>query len=99
MTRRIESLTTPPKIDPETMIYPGHTREERVLLRGLHAGLAHLEASYVDDDEYESLLILWSEVTGTRFRDTLPTMAIDGVPVTGATTRVSSTLMPYDRPR
>ena len=82
----IRSVTTPPKIDPDE-IFNRFDGIAKGLLIGLHAGLMQLsEAGWVDDDYYDSLLMLWSTVTGTAFRDTLPTytLEVNGEPMTGA---------------
>lgn len=85
---QIRNVTTPPKVSLDYVLATiCATTVEEQLLRGLHAGLTELEqAGWIDDDYYESLLILWSNVTGVAFRDTLPTytLEIDGKPLTGA---------------
>jgi hypothetical protein len=80
------SITHPPKVEPQTIYARFENVEVATLLVGIHAALVQLnEAAWVDDDDYEQLLVLWAQWTGVPFRDTLPTYTIEinGKPLTG----------------
>lgn len=86
MPKNIRNVTIPPKVEPEE-IFARFDPVARGIVAGLHAGLMQLsEAPWIDDDYYDTLLLLWRSVTKVAFRDTLPTytLEIDGKPVTGA---------------